>query len=116
MQGGRGGKGHLDPNALIAELKARIQRKHCGKTNHYSDHCFEIERKQKEERPKAFLIQSSLSEEAAQRRWKTPTGHGRTRSKRDQKVAQEIKIPLAPPQQVLILEPPQQRPTDAGGH
>ena len=34
--------------------------------NHYSDHCFEIQRKQKEERLKAFLIQSGLSEEATQ--------------------------------------------------
>ena len=63
-QGGRGGK---DPNALIAEFKARIQCKHCGKTNHYSDHCFEIQRKKKEDRRKTFLIQSGLSEEAAQK-------------------------------------------------
>ena len=66
-QGGRGGKGKLDPNALIAEFKDRIQCKHCGKTNHYSDHCFEIQRKQKEDRLKTFLIQSGLSEEAAQK-------------------------------------------------
>ena len=33
-QGGRGGKAQMDPNALIAEFKARIQCKHCGKTNH----------------------------------------------------------------------------------
>ena len=66
-QGGRGGKGQLDPNVLIAEFKARIQCKHCGKTNHYSDHCFEIQRKQKEDRLKTFLIQSGLSEEAAQK-------------------------------------------------
>ena len=65
-QGGGGGKGQLDPNALIAEFKAHIQCKHCGTTNHYSDHCFEIQRKQKEERLKTFLIQSGLSEEAAQ--------------------------------------------------
>ena len=65
--GGRGGKGQLDPNALIAEFKARIQCKHCGKTNHYSDHCFQIQRKQKEDRLKTFLIQSGLSEEAAQK-------------------------------------------------
>ena len=52
---------------MIAEFKARIQDKHCGKTNQYSDHCFEIQRKQKEERLKAFLIQSSLSEEDAQK-------------------------------------------------
>ena len=56
----------MDHNALIAEFKARIQCKHCGKTNHYSDHCFEIQRKQKD-RPKTFLIQSGLSEEAAQK-------------------------------------------------
>ena len=66
-QGGRGGKAQMDPNALIAEFKARIQCKHCGKTNHYGDHCFEIQRKQKEERLKTFLIQSGLSEEAAQK-------------------------------------------------
>ena len=66
-QGGRGGKGQMDPNALIAEFKARIQCKHCGKTNHYSNHCFEIQRKQKADRLKTFLIQSSLSEEAAQK-------------------------------------------------
>ena len=66
-QVGRGGKGQLDPNALVAEFKARIQCKHCGKTNHYSDHCFEIARKQKEDRLKTFLIQSGLSEEASQK-------------------------------------------------
>ena len=66
-QGGRGGKGQLEPNALIAKFEARIQCKHCGKTNHYSDHCFEIQRKQKEDRLKTFLIQSRLSEEAAQK-------------------------------------------------
>ena len=63
---GRGGKGQLDPNALIAYFKARIQCKHCGKTNHYSHHCLEIQRKRKEERLKAFLIQSGLNEEAAE--------------------------------------------------
>ena len=31
---GRGGKRQLDPNASIAEFKARIQCKHCGETNH----------------------------------------------------------------------------------
>ena len=66
-QGGRGGKGQLDPNALVTEFKARIQCKHCGKMNHYSDHCFEIQRKQKGDRLKTFLIQSALSEEAAQK-------------------------------------------------
>ena len=66
-KGGRGGKGQLDPNTLIAEFMARIQCKHCGKTNHYSDHCFEIQRKQKGERPKAFLIRSGLSGEAVQK-------------------------------------------------
>ena len=30
----------LNAETLIAELKARIQCKHCGKTSHYSDHCF----------------------------------------------------------------------------
>ena len=66
-QGGRGGNGQLDPNALIAKCKARIQCKHCGKTDHYSDHCFEIQRKQKEDRLKSFLMQSGLSDEAAQK-------------------------------------------------
>ena len=66
-QGGRGGKGQLDHNALISEFKARIECKHCGKTNHYSDHCFEIQRKHKEDQLKTFLIQSGLSEEAAQK-------------------------------------------------
>ena len=66
-QGGRGGKGQLDLNALIAEFEARFQCKHCGKTNNYSDHCFEIQRKQKEDRLKTFLIQSGLSEEAAEK-------------------------------------------------
>ena len=66
-QGGRGGKGQLDPNALIAEFQARIQCKHCGKTNHYSDHCSEIQKEQKEHRLKSFLTQSGLSEEAAQK-------------------------------------------------
>ena len=66
-QGGRGGKGQLDHNALIAEFQARTQCKHCGKTNHYSHHCFEIQGKQKEDPLKTFLIQSGLSEEAAQK-------------------------------------------------
>ena len=66
-QGGTGGKGQLDPNALIAKFQARIQCKHCGKTNHYSDHCFEIKRKQKEDRLNSVLIQSGLSEEAAKK-------------------------------------------------
>ena len=66
-QGRRGGKAQMDPNTLFAEFKAGIQCKHCGKTNHYSDHCFEIQRKQKEDRLKTFLIQSGLSEEAAQK-------------------------------------------------
>ena len=66
-QGGRGVKGQLNPNALVAEFKARIEWKHCGKTNLYSDHCFEIPRKQKEDRLKTFLIQSGLSEKAAQK-------------------------------------------------
>ena len=57
----------MDPNTLIAEFKARIQCKLCGKRNHYSDHRSEIRRTQKEERLKAFLIQSGLSEEAAQK-------------------------------------------------
>ena len=76
-QGGRGGNGQLDPNALIVEFKVRIQCKHRGKTNHYSDHCFEIQRKQKEDQLKTLLTQSGLSEEAAQkavedakRKWK----------------------------------------------
>ena len=66
-QGGRGGKGQLDHRALIAKFKARIQCKHCGKMNHCSDHCFEIQRKQKEDRLKTFLIQSGLSDKAAQK-------------------------------------------------
>ena len=65
-QRGRGGKAQMDSNALIAEFKDRMQCKHCGKTNHYSNHCFEIQRKQKEDRLETFLIQSGLSEEAAQ--------------------------------------------------
>ena len=56
----------MDLNTLTAEFKARVQCKHCGKTNHYSDHCFAIQTKQKEDRVKTFLIQSGLSEEAAQ--------------------------------------------------
>ena len=67
----------MDPNALIAECKARIQCKHCGKTNHYSDHCFEIQRKQKEERLKTCLIQSGLSEEAAQKAVEDPREVGK---------------------------------------
>ena len=57
----------MDPNPLIAKFKAHIHRKHCGKTNHYSDHCFEIPRKQKEDQLKLFLMLSGLSEEAAQK-------------------------------------------------
>ena len=65
-QGGRRSKVQMDPNALIAEFKARIQCKHCGKTYHYSDHCLEIQRKQREDQLKTFLIRSGHSEEAAQ--------------------------------------------------
>ena len=110
------GQHFQDPNALIAEFKARIQCKHCGKTKHHSDHCFEIQRKQKEERLKTFLIQSGLSEEAAQKAVENPRRNGRTRSKRDQKLPQERKMHLAPPQQVLVLCPLSRDQTDAGGH
>ena len=68
---------------MTADFKARIQCKHCGKTDHYSDHCFEIQRKQKEHQLKTFLIQSGLSEEAAQntvedakRKWKNQKQKG----------------------------------------
>ena len=57
----------MDPNALIAGFKAGLRCKHCGKTNHYSDHCFEIQRKQKEDQLKSFLMQSGLRGEAAQK-------------------------------------------------
>ena len=57
---------------MIAEFKARIQCKHCSKRNHYSDLCFEIQRKQKEESLKAFLIQSGLSEESVQKAVEDP--------------------------------------------
>ena len=82
-QGGTGGKGQLDSNVLVTEFKARIQCKHCCKTNHYSDHCFDIQRKQRVDRLKTFLIQSGLSEEAAQKavdnvkkKWKDETQKG----------------------------------------
>ena len=52
---------------MIAEFKAGIQCKRCGKTNHYRYHCFEIQRKQKGERLKAFLIESGPSQEALQK-------------------------------------------------
>ena len=73
----------MDPNALIAEFRARPQCKRCGKTNHSSDHCFEIQRKHKEDRLKTFLIQSGLSEETAQqamedakKKWKDQKQNG----------------------------------------
>ena len=48
---------------LIAEFKARIQCKHCGKTSHYSDHFFQWQRQQKEDRSRSFLLSQGLSEE-----------------------------------------------------
>ena len=57
----------VGPQRVDPRIQGRIQCKHCGKTNHYSDHCFEIQTKQKEDRLKTFLIQSGLSEEAAQK-------------------------------------------------
>ena len=47
---GRGKRTTLDAEQLIAEFRARIQCKHCGKTNHYSDHCFKLQKQQRRER------------------------------------------------------------------
>ena len=65
--GGRGtGKSpSFNADTLIAEFKARIQCKHCGKTSHYSDHGFKYQKQQRFERLKAFLKQQGFSEEDA---------------------------------------------------
>ena len=44
---GRGKRTTLDAEQLIAEFQARIQCKHCGKTNHYLDHCFKVQKRQR---------------------------------------------------------------------
>ena len=64
-KGSDGGRGTgesrlLDADTLIAESKARIQCKHCGKTNHYSYHCFKYQKQQRYERLKAFLKQQGF--------------------------------------------------------
>ena len=105
----------MDPNALIAEFEARIQCKHCGKTNHYSDHCFEIQKKQKEDRLRTFLIQSGLSEEAAQKavedakqKWKDQ------KQKRPQAGPERCIWPLR--SKCWCWRPLSRDETDAGGH
>ena len=67
LGGGRGtGKFPLlDAETVIAEFKARIQCKHCGKTSHYSDHCFTYQKQHWSERNRALLRQQGLSEEDA---------------------------------------------------
>ena len=46
-KGGRGKRTTLDAEQLIAEFRACIQCKHCGKTNHHSDHCFKLQKQQR---------------------------------------------------------------------
>ena len=115
-QGGRGGKGQLDGNMLIAEFKARIQCEHCGKTNHYSDHCFDIQRKQKEERLKTFPIPSSLSEEAAQKAVEDAKKKWKDQKKKGPKAGPRKKKFLWPPHSKCWCWSPLSRDhTDAGG-
>ena len=44
---GKGGRGKRTTLHLIAEFQARIQCTHCGKTKHYSDHCFKLQKQQR---------------------------------------------------------------------
>ena len=61
-KGGRGKGTTLDAKQLIAEFRARIQCKHCGKTNHYSDHCFKLHKQQRRERLIHFLKQNGFED------------------------------------------------------
>ena len=56
-KGGRGNRTTPDAEQLIAEFGARIQCKHCGKTNHYSDHCCKLQKQQRRERLIHFVRQ-----------------------------------------------------------
>ena len=96
-QGGRGGKGQLHPNGLIAQFGARIQCKDCGKTNHYPDHYFEIQRKQKEDRLKSSLIKCGLSEEAAQKAVEDANKKWKDQKQKGPKAGQRRKDASGPP-------------------
>ena len=61
-KGGRGKRMTLDAEQLFAEFRARIQCKHCGKTNHYSDHCFKLQKQQRRERLIHFLEQNGFED------------------------------------------------------
>ena len=69
-KGSSGGRGTgrsplLDAETLIAEFKAKIECKHCGKTSHFSDYCFKYQKQHPFEKLKAFLTQQGFSEEDA---------------------------------------------------
>ena len=60
---GERGKGTtLDAEQLIAEFRACIQCKHCGKTNNYSDHCFKLQKQQRRQRLIQFLKQNGFED------------------------------------------------------
>ena len=59
---GRDKRTTVDAEQLIAEFRARIQCKHCGKTNHYLDHCFKLQKQQRRERLIHFLKQNGLED------------------------------------------------------
>ena len=61
-KGGRGKRTTLDAEQIIADPRARIQCKHCGKTNHYSDYCFKLQKQQRGDRLLHFLQQNGFEE------------------------------------------------------
>ena len=61
-KGGRGKRTSLDAEQLIGEFRACIQCKHCGKTNHYSDHCFKLQKQQRRKRLIHFLKQNGFED------------------------------------------------------
>ena len=61
-KGGRGKRTTLDADKLIAAFRARIQCKYCGKTNHYSDQCFKLQKQQRRERLIHVLKQNGFED------------------------------------------------------
>ena len=59
---GRGKRTTLNAEQLIAEFRARTQCKHRGKTNHHSDHCFKLQKQQRQERLIHFLKQNGFED------------------------------------------------------
>ena len=61
-KGGQGKRTTLDAEQLIVDFRARIQCKQCGKTNHYSGHCFQLQKQQRGERLIHFLNQNGFED------------------------------------------------------